>query len=267
MFGDGYVKKLKFKEFIRIMSLRNYDDKVLEIKENIESVKDEFDMMYDELLSNKNFSQFKIDLFLKKIELLTNKYSGFINEYLNLTNITSEKVVKVSKIGDISTKCLLAITIAIVIFNAGVGILLALLGVALCYSLIKYEKNTKENITKRYEEIKDLSYKMNILGSNCTGQIKKKCEESYEKVVSVSNIEMTLANTIIMEYISTGNLLLSEGTILDLVIKILQDDLKSDETDLKILLDMAKKKTNELDNNLKEIKMLEKENKKINRVV
>lgn len=221
------------------------DKKKLNIEranEELFNLENEINKIYNELNENKDFSLYKISYLLKKIQVMQIR----INEII--TTDTYKDVKDKYKV--IRNKILLILVIGLPLMNIIPYIALPVCAVMVGLDL-KYMKDMKD-IQRRFQEnsseffVRLTSFKNTSMNSisliqeklNLFSNKSKLAEtaQQEDKFIIANNIIVDLVNNEKSEYIDEN---LSQE-VCNIIRRILQDDLNTTETNLSILIDMAR---------------------------
>ena len=106
--------------------------------------------------------------------------------------------------------------------------------------LFKNASYDEISITNNIGEIIKLTDSLNILTSNITRRLSIENDLNVGKDKNITEVD--LANEIILKYLEDKELLDMSDNIKDCVIKLLQSDLKTNNSDIEELLDIAYEK-------------------------
>lgn len=135
---------------------------------------------------------------------------------------------------------LLIVTFIILCFNPVASLIPLFISLNISLKLFKNASNDEISITNNIGEIIKLTDSLNILTSNITRRLSIENDLNVGKDKNI--IEVDLANEIIIKYLEDKELLDMSDNIKDCVIKLLQSDLKTNNSDIEELLDIAYEK-------------------------
>lgn len=213
-------------------------------EKNIEKLEKELDIIFDELIMNKNTSGFQNQEYLYNIDTVTNKIAENIdmiydsdNEDIKILNIKS-KIIKIS----------LLLNSVFFFINTLIAILIYIFLIYKNFKIkedLKCIRNRKLKISERlFPKLKKIDFEVD----NCLNFIKYNQEQittrATDKTKSIEERKFDIANEIIYLYIENDITCWEElpDFIKSTIITILQEDLKTDENDIKILIAIAKSK-------------------------
>ncbi len=227
-----------------------------DLYKDLEKVEQDLTKCFNDILSNEELSYYKGVLWAFKVNLIQ------LKQYeigLNINNIDLELNINKKKLVILKAILYLISTLLLLTYWP-VGIL------AFVYAIGNNIK-IKDNLAymqKIFNESRDLFSKCDRIAQNCQTFIGKKMEISAERFnEQINNKEVIdlepyyYAQNLIDLYISFDELIDTTPEIEEIVVKILQSDLETEESDFMTLLDMAKEK-------LSEEKILEKKEKSDN---
>lgn len=228
-----------------------YTEKMISFMNNLKKYQKEIDAIYYDLNSNKKLSYYKIQLYVSKINLLYKKITDIINDANKLSN----KEEKVCVILGILSMIYNILFFPLIITPFGLPI--SLIGIfAAAWALKKvvafYIDDTRGELLK---EVKNVE----ITLENCETQLNKQINCSNKKEKEKTNLEdIELADKVIREYMESDDFdQYIDDNICNLIVKILQDDLKTEESDVNVLLDIARDNLEKIDSGEKKVKLLE----------
>lgn len=224
------------------------------LNEELFNLENEINKIYNELSSSKEFSLYKVSYLLKRVHLMQIKIAEIIRS--DTYNDVKEKYKK------ISMKIMFLLIVGLPLMN-----LLPYLSLIICAIMIgfdlKFIRESKD-LSKRYSENSSEFFKrlssFKDTSMDCINLIEEKTNilstrskqaESAQQVdnfVIANNIIVDLVNKRKSDYIDEN----IPQEVCDIIRKILQDDLSTKETNLFILINMAREKidienmTNEL---------------------
>lgn len=214
-------------------------DNVKTVVNDLERIKKEFDQIYFEAVEDKEISDYRLYLLKRKTTLLTDLASSKIIEYTNFTT-DLKKVAKLFAV--VSVISLLAL--AGIFFATGINFLLVVYIFLKLFDLKMIPVKRSINETRDY--VKDMSIEMKNTQNNCVTFLTKKIERnSLKKVDAIDNPDIKYelnAVDFITEVLEKGRIPLMDNLdpkTMDIVIKMLQHELHSNEADLKELLNLA----------------------------
>ena len=135
---------------------------------------------------------------------------------------------------------LLIVTFITLCFNPVASLIPLFISLNISLKLFKNASNDEITITNNIGEIIKLTDSLNILTSNITRRLSIENDLNVGKDKNI--IEVDLANEIIIKYLEDKELLDMSDNIKDCVIKLLQSDLKTNNSDIEELLDIAYEK-------------------------
>lgn len=135
---------------------------------------------------------------------------------------------------------LLIITFIILCFNPVASLIPLFISLNISLKLFKNASNDEITITNNIGEIIKLTDSLNILTSNITRRLSIENDLNVGKDKNITEVD--LANEIIIKYLEDKELLDMSDNIKDCVIKLLQSDLKTNNSDIEELLDIAYEK-------------------------
>lgn len=213
-------------------------------EKNIEELEKELDIIFDELIMNKNTSGFQNQEYLYSVDKITTQIAENIDKIYDNDNNNISILNMKSKI--LKFSCLL--NLVLLFINTPLAILIYIF---LIYnnSKIKAEVNNignrKLKISERlFPKLKKIDFEVD----NCLNFIKYNQEQittrATDKTKSIEERKFDIANEIIYLYIENDITCWEElpDFIKSTIITILQEDLKTDENDIKILIAIAKSK-------------------------
>ncbi len=224
-----------------------------DLYKKLESIEKSLSECFKEILNNEELSYYKSILWAFKINLLQYKQYEI---GLNINNIDLELNINKKKL-DILKTILYLISTLLLLTYWPIGIL------SFIYA-ISNSKNIKNNLSYMqniFNNSRELFDKCDRIAKNCQTFIGKKMEVSAERFNEQVNNKDVIdlepyyyAQNLIDLYISFGVLMETTPEIEEIVIKILQSDLETEESNFMTLLNLAKEK-------LSEEKILEKKAK------
>lgn len=219
--------------------LTNYENEINKTYNTISNI-------YDEVMIKKA-PLYKWGLYLQKIKSSSEIMKNKKDEFYKLLNIHLKEEKYKSFI------ILLAFFILFIVSSFNIGVSLLLMVYSL-YDFIKF-KNFKRDYNNLIKYEKETLPKIEIQANNITSYIKRELEKINDKKEKNDLGDIGLANYLIVEYIGKGVLPDIPDNIKNIMIKILQDDLNTTETDIINLLASAKI-LNDITNNKVKIKEL-----------
>lgn len=135
---------------------------------------------------------------------------------------------------------LLIVTFIILCFNPVASLIPLFISLNISLKLFKNASNDEISITNNIGEIIKLTDSLNILTSNITRRLSIENDLNVGKDKNITEVD--LANEIILKYLEDKELLDMSDNIKDCVIKLLQSDLKTNNSDIEELLDIAYEK-------------------------
>lgn len=135
---------------------------------------------------------------------------------------------------------LLIVTFIILCFNPVASLIPLFISLNISLKLFKNASNDEITITNNIGEIIKLTDSLNILTSNITRRLSIENDLNVGKDKNITEVD--LANEIIIKYLEDKELLDMSDNIKDCVIKLLQSDLKTNNSDIEELLDIAYEK-------------------------
>ena len=135
---------------------------------------------------------------------------------------------------------LLIVTFIILCFNPVSSLIPLFISLNISLKLFKNASNDEITITNNIGEIIKLTDSLNILTSNITRRLSIENDLNVGKDKNITEVD--LANEIIIKYLEDKELLDMSDNIKDCVIKLLQSDLKTNNSDIEELLDIAYEK-------------------------
>ena len=215
-----------------------------DLAKELEQVYRDLSKCFSDILDNEELSYYKGVLWTFKVNLLQ------LKQYeigLNINNIDLELNINKKKLTILKTLMYL-MSILFLFTYWPVGIL------TFAYA-ISNSKNIKNNLAYMqniFNESRDLFDKCDRISQNCQTFIIKKMEISAERFnEQVNNKEVIdlepyyYAQNLIDLYINFDELMETTPEIEEIVIKMLQSDLETEESDFMTLLNMAKNKLSE----------------------
>ena len=215
-----------------------------DLYKDLEEVEKELSKCFNDILSYEDLSYYKGVLWAFKVNLLQ------IKQYeigLNINNIDLELNKDKKKLTIL--KIMLYVLSFLFLFTYWpVGIL------AFAYA-ISNSRNIKDNLATMqniFNNSRDLFDKCDRIARNCQTFIGKKLEISAERFNEQANNKEVIdlepyyyAQNLIDLYISFGELVDTTPEIEEIVVKMLQSDLNTEESDFMTILNMAKDKLSE----------------------
>ena len=135
---------------------------------------------------------------------------------------------------------LLIVTFITLCFNPVASLIPLFISLNISLKLFKNASNDEITITNNIGEIIKLTDSLNILTSNITRRLSIENDLNVGKDKNITEVD--LANEIIIKYLEDKELLDMSDNIKDCVIKLLQSDLKTNNSDIEELLDIAYEK-------------------------
>ena len=135
---------------------------------------------------------------------------------------------------------LLIVTFNILCFNPVASLIPLFISLNISLKLFKNASNDEITITNNIGKIIKLTDSLNILTSNITRRLSIENDLNVGKDKNITEVD--LANEIIIKYLEDKELLDMSDNIKDCVIKLLQSDLKTNNSDIEELLDIAHEK-------------------------
>lgn len=135
---------------------------------------------------------------------------------------------------------LIIVTFITLCFNPVASLIPLFISLNISLKLFKNASNDEIAITNNIGEIIKLTDSLNILTSNITRRLSIENDLNVGKDKNI--IEVDLANEIIIKYLEDKELLDMSDNIKDCVIKLLQSDLKTNNSNIEELLDIAYEK-------------------------
>ena len=135
---------------------------------------------------------------------------------------------------------LLIVTFITLCFNPVASLIPLFISLNISLKLFKNASNDEIAITNNIGEIIKLTDSLNILTSNITRRLSIENDLNVGKDKNITEVD--LANEIIIKYLEDKELLDMSDNIKDCVIKLLQSDLKTNNSDIEELLDIAYEK-------------------------
>lgn len=135
---------------------------------------------------------------------------------------------------------LLIVTFITLCFNPVASLIPLFISLNISLKLFKNASNDEITITNNIGEIIKLTDSLNILTSNITRRLSIENDLNVGKDKNITEVD--LANEIIIKYLEDKELLDMSDNIKDCVIKLLQNDLKTNNSDIEELLDIAYEK-------------------------
>ena len=135
---------------------------------------------------------------------------------------------------------LLIVTFIILCFNPVASLIPLFISLNISLKLFKNASNDEISITNNIGEIIKLTDSLNILTSNITRRLSIENDLNVGKDKNITEVD--LANEIILKYLEDKELLDMSDNIKDCVIKLLQSDLKTNNSNIEELLDIAYEK-------------------------
>lgn len=228
--------------------------KIEKLNEELGVLENEITKIFDELSSSKEFSLYKISYLLKKVHLLQIKISEIIRED------TFEDVKRKHKLITVKLMLLLIIGLPLMNILPYVSLIIASIMIGFDLKFIRDSKALNKRYTENSKEFFTRLSSFKITSLNCINLIQEKTNilskksklaetaQQEDKFVIANNIIVDLVNKRKSDYIDEN----ISQEVCDIIRKILQDDLNTEETNLSILIDIAREKidienmTNEL---------------------
>ena len=238
------------------------------IDEELEELVKKIDDLYYKI--DSNMSTYKTELYLYKYYLLETKFNKFVTSYYKRIKRAHSKSIIYSIIKNyiILFFTYLLSGNPLSLFFSMLGLYISFETLSYCIDSLKITFNKSEKVEKDKETLSRLAITMNN-SINSIGNNFKRIMENLENTMKVSSDnldDIIYANNIILNYIYNNELIMNEALISDdvknLVVKVLQDDLKTEEKDMKKLLDMAYKNVNEVKQLYNDVEKEEKTLKK-----
>lgn len=135
---------------------------------------------------------------------------------------------------------LLIVTFITLCFNPVASLIPLFISLNISLKLFKNASNDEITITNNIGEIIKLTDSLNILTSNITRRLSIENDLNVGKDKNITEVD--LANEIILKYLEDKELLDMSDNIKDCVIKLLQSDLKTNNSNIEELLDIAYEK-------------------------
>lgn len=135
---------------------------------------------------------------------------------------------------------LIIVTFITLCFNPVASLIPLFISLNISLKLFKNASNDEITITNNIGEIIKLTDSLNILTSNITRRLSIENDLNVGKDKNITEVD--LANEIIIKYLEDKELLDMSDNIKDCVIKLLQSDLKTNNSNIEELLDIAYEK-------------------------
>lgn len=206
--------------------------------EFFQSAEKDYAKIFNALLDERVLSPEKAVLLTRKLGLTSYNYYNFIDTL-------EEKLAKRKKLGKLNfllSNIFLIILFTLFLFTGSTWIYLAINGLCVTSYLGKKEEKEANNT---YKELNNHKKELLILIDNCNRLLDSKTSIYYKSDLSMSQEKtetrnLIKANKYIQIYLDNEFLPEIDLEIQDLMIKILQEEFKTEEVDLKVLLEMAK---------------------------
>lgn len=211
-----------------------------EIYKKIDEIENKMSKIYFEIMRAEKISAYKRQLLSKKLLLLAYQYKVLIDKFIKCKENEAKKIKR--------DKILIALEFTLYMISITFGSFIwiipgsLLIFGQLCKILPKILDNNTEEMMN---ELKAQSKKIEIMTKNCYTFMESKCNKKEKELIeenTLDSISIISANQILDFYLMSGILVIPYEEIKPVLIKILQDDLKTEEENLETLLEMASKK-------------------------
>ena len=215
-------------------------DKELLIKK-VEDINKEVTKIFDIVCDEKEISMYKIQLLNSKLNLLSNSLDETMLTLLNGTSFE----LKWFMLRQTITIILSIIALIIMFFSLPIGLIIAGISGVSWFKLSR-EANIKAKEIIKVDEVVNIANEMVPIFDNCytflNGRTNYNLENKPEELEDEELRKINLANHHIELVMANNTKDLIPEEIQETMIKLLQDDLQTDERDLEKLLEIAVKK-------------------------
>jgi len=209
------------------------------IIDDLENVKRNMNDIFDEVVSDKEISQYRLELLNRKVCLLEGAQATLAYKYVSYKDGTKELLKENIKILFVLLLSWLIITLLNIPLVALGIIALEFLTVNYPNKLIKNYENTVDDYKKIIRDIDNTTI-------SCNNFIFKRMKAHQDNEgLENNNPKEVKANDFIAYYINNGEMLSVSKEELELAIKILQFELQMDDNNLEVLLKEAKDRVSE----------------------
>lgn len=212
--------------------------------DDLGSIKENINVIFDEVVSNKEFSQFRLDLLNRKVCLLQGKQANVEHAYKEY----GENLFSLKK--ELSLIILLMYVFGLLLIPL-LGVYSSLLIIVINNIIRHYEYKINDEYTNIKADYEKLIREINNTTTSCSNFIYNKIS-LYQNGISEENAKTPeiMANELIANYIEHGTINNASKEVWEYAITILQFELHTNETDIRVLLESAREKISE--NNLNE---------------
>lgn len=229
----AYIKQLI--NLFKLTKKENLDT----IIDNLENVKTNINSIFDEVVNNNDFSQYKLDLLNRKLCLLKAKQIDYMYEYTNY-------IQNLNKLNHLMPKIIWFIVLLVAILSMYPLFPLQMLLVSLQIWVFSTIRDRVKNVKNNEKNLELLIREINNTTTTCDNFVYKKIKSYNEALHKEKDCTIeVLANELISHYIDNGIICNASKEVMDYAIKILQYELQSDKKDINVLLEDAKEKISE----------------------
>jgi len=208
----------------------------------LSEVENQISKIYYNIMSSNEISVYKEQLLSTKLNLLAFKIESISNSIIYYKKLETKKIVK--KI--ILTILLEIISFVMIFISLAVSLIMQPIILLSAVKIIgDYISNDEEKLNARIiERLTEIRNIANNCDTFMTAKITKREERLSEQRMKLKaeSLDVDLANEYLGNYINTGELPEISDNIKETLIKMLQEDLETEESDLEALLSLASDK-------------------------
>jgi len=231
---------------ISIFNNKNEETLLENLYKNLDNTYNKFSHLFDELMSMEKVTYNKKSILRKEmIEVCKDLYIYLSSDLEKVITKINNKNNRRKSLGIATLLNILLkiLGLSFLFINPLITILVNLFSLSIDMYLFN-PKRLKE-IEINYDKLIEKIQKVNIIMYNCSTRLSLDFDLTTSEYSNEDFLDIELASDIIINYINNKEIKVETEEVKTFIIKMLQQDLKSDSTDLIELLNLAREKNNE----------------------